>query len=204
MIKNIIFDIGNVIFNYDPVKIINTVLPHTNSKDKHLKCLMEGPIWDELDSGRLQKESAFELLQSDYNYSNDEVEEANQLIDNFNLHLDLDIEMKSLFEKLAAEFNVYIISNFQSQPFQALLSRHPFLSKAKKIVISADVKLLKPNPRIYHYLINGESLDPTETVFIDDRKENVKAANKQRINGIIHKNVSETIEALQSEFEITI
>ena len=73
MIKNVIFDIGNVIFKYNPGRIISEILPQTENHQKHLKCLMEGPLWDEMDSGRIEKENTFKLLQSDYNYSDNEI-----------------------------------------------------------------------------------------------------------------------------------
>ena len=54
---------------------------------------------------------------------------------------------------------------------------YPFLKKFDGLIISGAEKLIKPDLRIYKLAINRFNLIPEETVFIDDKKENIEAAN---------------------------
>ena len=65
--------------------------------------------------------------------------------------------------------NVYIISCWGDQAFDLLESQYPdIFGRCKGHIISAKVHLVKPDPKIYHKLLDDFHLDPTETFFIDD------------------------------------
>ena len=75
-------------------------------------------------------------------------------------------------KELVSKINI-ILSNFQSKPFQQLLKNNPFLTKAKGIVVSANVMMKKPEIGIYHFLLSQYRLLPHECIFIDDMKDNI-------------------------------
>lgn len=86
-------------------------------------------------------------------------------------------------------YKVYILSNFDAASFGILLKEHKkFFSLFDGIIISGDVHMMKPQPQIYTYFT--DNLIPENCVFIDDRPENIKAAQQQGIHGILckHKN----------------
>ena len=68
--------------------------------------------------------------------------------------------------------------------FDYLSEQYNFWDKFKGIVVSADIKLIKPDPKIYNYTLNKFNLIPKETVFIDDMLENITAAKNIGIYGI--------------------
>lgn len=68
--------------------------------------------------------------------------------------------------------------------FVYLNQQYDFWNKFKGIVVSGDIKLIKPDPKIYTYTLDKFKLAPKETIFIDDMLENITAARKIGIFGI--------------------
>ncbi|MCL5874883.1 MAG: HAD-IA family hydrolase [Candidatus Dependentiae bacterium] len=81
---------------------------------------------------------------------------------------------------------VFILSNWDSASFPVLKKKFSkFFDLFDGVVISGDVGMLKPDPAIYSAIIEKFNLDPQETVFIDDRPENIAAAQEQGLYGIL-------------------
>ena len=80
--------------------------------------------------------------------------------------------------------NIYILSNFQDEPFTLLTTLHPFIKAAKGEIVSARVHLKKPEKEIYELLLSTYNLNPKETLFIDDLKENIEASESVGIKGV--------------------
>ena len=70
------------------------------------------------------------------------------------------------------------MSNWSWETFQDMDKKYPFLNKFDGLIISGKEKLVKPNAEIYKLAISRFNLIPEETVFIDDKKENIEAAKK--------------------------
>ena len=70
----------------------------------------------------------------------------------------------------------FAITNFAREKFDVVLPVHPMLGKFDDIVVSADVRVIKPDPAIFRLLIERQKLDPARTLFIDDSAKNVAAA----------------------------
>ncbi|RAP26050.1 hypothetical protein DID74_02585 [Candidatus Marinamargulisbacteria bacterium SCGC AG-333-B06] len=202
-IKHIIFDIGNVLFKYNPTHIIECLMPQSKSKQFYLDNLFNSEYWQKLDRGDMSLTKVQSILKDKHNLTNIEENEIKTLVDNFTNHLILDNDMKNLFETLSHHFNIYILSNFQSKPFKQLIKKHSFLTKAQGIVVSADVMMKKPEIGIYHFLLSQYRLLPHESLFIDDMEENIKTAKKLLINPIHFKSYAQTIKDLQ-HYNITI
>ncbi|MGQ3354959.1 MAG: HAD-IA family hydrolase [Phreatobacter sp.] len=83
---------------------------------------------------------------------------------------------RAIFEGLAAGGPVYGISNFSRELFDRTLPAHPFLAGFSGLVLSADVGINKPDPRIYAILCERYALAPGDCIFIDDAPRNVEAA----------------------------
>ncbi|MGU9982406.1 HAD family hydrolase [Phreatobacter sp. HK31-P] len=83
---------------------------------------------------------------------------------------------RAIFEGLAARGPVYGISNFSRELFDRTVPAYPFLGAFAGLVLSGDVGINKPDPRIYAILCERHGLDPAACVFIDDSERNVQAA----------------------------
>ncbi len=81
-------------------------------------------------------------------------------------------------------YKIYLLSNFHKYGYGILKKRFSFMNTFDGAVISWEVKYNKPDRRIYEILLSKYSLNPGETVFIDDMKENIEAAGKIGIRGI--------------------
>lgn len=198
-IRNVVFDVGNVLFAYDPVALLDRLLPGSPHRSFYLENLLNAPIWDALDRGDLSAEEAVEQLATGQSDVTRQIEEMLYFIKNFSTHLPLILESKALFLRLLDTHSVYILSNFQAVPFQRMLSLHPFLDQAKGRIISEEVRLAKPEKAIYELLLQRFNLTPSQTVFIDDKEANIQACESVGMTGIVfdhYARVEKTLKGL--------
>lgn len=103
---------------------------------------------------------------------------------------------------------VYILSNWDSPSFKELEAQFPkFMSLFDGAIISGDAGVMKPDPEIYKILLETYNLNPAETAFIDDRPENIAAAQEQGIQAILCENgdfkkVRKEFSAWEKKFNI--
>lgn len=81
-----------------------------------------------------------------------------------------------LAELRARETRICALTNFSAETWPLALQRFEFLRWFDTAVVSGELGLVKPDPRIYHASIERCRLDPQRTLFVDDRLENVEAA----------------------------
>ena len=72
----------------------------------------------------------------------------------------------------------YVLSNWSWETFQNMEKEYPFLNLFDGLIISGKEQMIKPDREIYLLAINRFNLDPEQTVFIDDKIENIEAAKK--------------------------
>ena len=87
----------------------------------------------------------------------------------------------------ARGYHVYIISNYAENMYNQTKDKLAFLPLMDDVVMSYTIKKMKPDPAIYNYLCDENWLEPEESVFIDDRQENVNGAEAVGIHGILFK-----------------
>jgi 2-haloacid dehalogenase len=79
---------------------------------------------------------------------------------------------------------LFALSNWSAETFPAAQKRYDFLGWFHGTILSGEVKLLKPDPRIYHLLFETHGVNPADAVYIDDLQRNVDAANALGMHGI--------------------
>jgi len=79
---------------------------------------------------------------------------------------------------------LYVLSNFSAETFPPALERFDFLHWFRDIVISGEVGVIKPDPRIYEIMLARFAIDPHRAVYIDDVAGNTEAARPFGIHGI--------------------
>ncbi len=101
----------------------------------------------------------------------------------------LNSSIASLIRKLHHEhYELYILSNIDHELFYQLNKKYSDLFNLfTGIVTSFQTHLIKPDPEIYHYLINHYELNPPSCCFVDDQKENIKAAESVGMNAILYR-----------------
>jgi len=80
---------------------------------------------------------------------------------------------------------LYALSNWSVETFPSALRRFEFLKWFRGVMLSGEVKLLKPDPRIFKLFLETFAIDPALTVYIDDRAPNVEAAIALGMRGIL-------------------
>lgn len=93
--------------------------------------------------------------------------------------LDIVKELKSI------GYKIYFLSNYQLLAYEHVLKEHSLFNYFDGGVFSFEEKLLKPEPEIYEKLIKTYEIDPYESIFIDDTKENVESASNLGFNAIL-------------------
>jgi epoxide hydrolase-like predicted phosphatase len=109
---------------------------------------------------------------------------------------DVNWELLEVIRKLRPKYKVGMLSNAWDNLRNTLHSRWNIDGLFDELVISAEVKMMKPDPRIFHMAVDRLGVQPIETIFIDDIEENVLAARKEGLSIILHQDTQKTISDL--------
>jgi len=181
MIKNIIFDMGNVLLDYDPEVPLDAYCDSKEAKDVIRRELFQGPEWVESDLGYLTPEEMFEKVSR--RVPEKWHSSLKRCAMEWNICMTPVSGAKEFCDAVRREgYHLYVLSN-ASKDFYNYFPRFARLDYFDGVVVSADIHLIKPDAAIYHYLLETYHLVPEECLFIDDRQENVEAAKKLGIHG---------------------
>jgi 2-haloacid dehalogenase len=89
-----------------------------------------------------------------------------------------------LAELRSRQVPIYALSNWSAETFPAAKRRFDFLKWFNGTLLSGNVRLIKPDPRIFSLFFETNSVDPAQAVYIDDLQPNVDAANALGMHGI--------------------
>ena len=90
-------------------------------------------------------------------------------------------------------YQTFVLSNACNR-FYNYFPKYYDLESFEGVVVSSDVKMIKPNPAIYEYILKTYNLNPEECLFIDDMEVNVEAAKAVGINGFVFRNNYEELK----------
>lgn len=180
MIKNIIFDMGGVLIDYNPEKTLYGLFDKETA-DILLKEIFRNPFWADKDRGIIMPA---EIMQKVKNRIPEAVfEKVSEMVDNFYPYMPPFEKMYGFVEMLKSKgYGIYLLSN-ASPDFHERRSGIPALSLFDGVIISADYKLLKPEKEIYEKLYETFSLKPEECFFIDDVQANIDGAKATGMDG---------------------
>ena len=103
-----------------------------------------------------------------------------------------------LYELKKKNYSCYILSNWSSETFEGMTDEYNFLKDFDGMIISGDIKLVKPDKKIFELAIEKFNLTPNETIFIDDRIENINSAQNLNFK-TVHLNDPKRIKAKINE-----
>lgn len=204
MIKNIVFDIGNVILNFK----LSEVLPYFAKDEKEeefiKKNIIESPEWlgnALIDTGYISKENAISIVEDRTNHINDELIE--KFWNNYNKYSKINEEVVKLIKELKnSGYKIYLLSNINEHTYDSIKENELF-NIIDGYIFSYIEHKVKPYKSIYLALLDKYKLIPSECLFIDDKEENVKTANTL---GILGRNVMpdciESIKELLEKYNI--
>ena len=110
----------------------------------------------------------------------------------------IDQEMLTYIKEIQKSFTTVLLTNFPAHVHDFMKTDWIVDGAFDHMIASCDVKLLKPDPAIYTLTLARIGCLAEESVFIDDREINVKAAQKMGINGIVYQSRSQTIDDIEA------
>ena len=179
MIKNIVFDIGNVILNFNYKEVLNKYTSDEEQQKFIENNIINSPEWlgyALIDTGYITKEEAISIVQDRTNHTNDLLIE--DFWNTYNNYGYVDNRVLDLIKKLKEQkYNVYLLSNVNAHTVDAIKSSGIF-DIVDGYVLSYIEHQVKPYVSIYKTLINRYDLNEKECLFIDDNVNNVRTANE--------------------------
>lgn len=195
MIKNVVFDIGNVLVTFEWERLAREI----GFTDKDLQVLAEkviGDRWVEFDRGVMSEDEALKYVQEAIPGLEEKFATLWHRIDEA---IHVYPYVNEWMRELKSEgYKIYLLSNFPKRLFEKEANqKFDFIRYTDGKVISSFVKLIKPDRAIYEYLLNTYSLKAEECVFVDDRPKNVEAARALGMKGIIFEGYEKGSESLK-------
>lgn len=195
MIKNIIFDLGNVLLNWKPEEYLKLKNIEAGKISEVYKEIFQSKEWDMLDRGMIDEEEAKDII---INRSKNghliklAFENWYELFTPIEDSIDI---MKSIKR---ANYKVYFLSVFHLLAFENVTKRYNFFELFDGGVASFEVKQVKPEEGIYKRLVEKYTIKPEESIFIDDSQANVEAAKKLNFNVILFKSSKDLRKKLRA------
>ncbi len=176
--KNIIFDLGGVVFRRDPKKCTPDFIDFFS----FVRFPKMPLFWEEYDRGTLTLKEVIDLLCKDKGVSRE------QCVEYVKLAVGKQEAIKPTEELIkdlkAAGYKLYVLSNM-SREFIDFLRQQPVYQYFDGDVVSCEELTVKPEPEIYNRLLERFQLDGSASLFIDDREANITAAKECGIEGFL-------------------
>jgi 2-haloacid dehalogenase len=177
-IKAIIFDMGGVLLNWNPLALYKKHFPQLSVDEiRNFFSEVNFSAWNlEQDKGRTFDEGVAELSTRFPQYA--------PLIRAYHEHwpdcvvgaIDGTVELLKRYK--AAGLGVYGLTNFSHEKYVLAREIYPFIKLLDDVIVSAEVHLLKPDPAIYQLTLERIGRRAQECAFIDDHAPNVIAARE--------------------------
>ena len=171
-IKGIIFDFFGVLSSGVADEWFTKNAPQIIEKEYRPKFL------DPFDSGEMSTTAMFERLAAISGKTGEEV--AKEWVS----FAHIDWPMIALLKELEKKYKVAVCTNVGGEFLRSVLAVNNLTGTLKPLIVSSEVRLVKPHPEIYQLVLKTLSLEAAETVFIDDRIENIQGAEAVGIRGI--------------------
>lgn len=194
MIRNIVFDIGNVLAGFVWKEFYESFGFSKEVFERLADATVRSSLWNEMDRGRMTDEQLLEgFIQNDPSIE----KELRQVFENITPMIRrYDYAIPWLKELKKRGYHVYYISNFAHKAHVECAGALDFLAEMEGGILSYQVELIKPDPEIYRLLCSRYGLKAGECVFIDDTQHNVLAAQKEGMKGILFHTLEQTKEEL--------
>ncbi len=181
MIKNVVFDMGNVLIRYAPADFIQTFTSNTEHQQLLLNEIFLADEWLQYDRGTITKDKIIEnvtkRLPETLHVS------VSEVMDTWYQKMTPIIEMKAIVKGLKANgYHLYLFSNV-SQDFHQFKHIIPGVDYFEGLFLSSDWKCIKPETEIYQKFFTHFDLTPSECFFIDDLPMNIESAKNIGMDG---------------------
>jgi len=174
VIRNIVFDMGNVLIDFNPGRAVAKIASNPSEKDLLEKEIFKSPGWKQLDQGLITVDDHYKDLIARFPQFTEKIKWS--LNNWYQDQPELPGMVNLVKEVKQAGYQVFILSNANQDYYCKYAPGMEIFSLFSEITLSSEIKLIKPQQEIYDYFCRAHQLKPYECLFIDDMPENVQAA----------------------------
>ncbi|MDQ1296503.1 MAG: putative hydrolase of the superfamily [Bacteroidota bacterium] len=196
MIRNIIFDLGNVLISFRPSEYLEKNNYPPEVRNVIMRDIFGSQEWLLIDNGNLTPEEAIDRISLRSSLKREEI--ASVFKKRTDIMFPLESTVRLLPELKKRGFKLYYLSNFPSDIFDEIKYGFPFFRYFDGGLISAEVKHSKPDRRFYQILFEKYGIVAEESLYIDDKESNVVAAESLGME-VIHLTKEELLKEQLSE-----
>lgn len=176
MIRNVVFDFGQVLVRFDPKYMTEKYVKDESDSSLLQSVLFDRLYWDKLDLGTISDD---ELLKEAYARLPERLHNvATEIYRNWFYNIPETEGMRTLIEEIKEKHGVrlFLLSNI-SKGFSGHSSEIPILKYFDKCIMSADYGVVKPSREIFEILCRECGIKKEESIFIDDSPKNIDGGN---------------------------
>ena len=190
--KGIIFDLGDVLFTWSP----NT---STTIPAKMMRSMLSSTIWMKYECGDIEQDACYYQIAQHFSVPAFEVAEAfSQARDSLQPNYDMVSFIRDFKQQSQGAIEIYAMSNISKEDWAVLSTKMPDWSIFNQVFTSGHAGMRKPDPEFYRHVLQEIRLSPEETLFIDDKMENVLAAKSLGIDSLVFDNNVTVLHALRT------
>ncbi|WED20857.1 HAD family phosphatase [Vibrio sp. JC009] len=195
-IRNVVFDIGNVVVRWAPLEIIRLTFGDSESVEDQAKSIFQSETWLSLNKGLISEYEAKAQYQETLGLTELECEQLFYYVKQTQILIYGSVDLIKRCK--SAGYRVYALTDNVHEIVSYLKQTYTFWPLFDGATVSAEVGLLKPQAEIYQSLLSQYDLKASETVFIDDMPYNVRGAESVGISAIQFASASQCEQALTS------
>ncbi|MDN5324432.1 MAG: putative hydrolase of the superfamily [Thermosipho sp. (in: thermotogales)] len=174
-IENVVFDLGRVLLNWDPYGYMKKRFKKEVA-DFLRSYVFETDDWDLMDKGELTEDKLWEMKLKNYPEYREYILHMKEKV--VELLSPIEENIKIVYKLKDMGYKLYILSNFSAKTFEKVYKKYEFFKYFDGMVISSHVKEVKPNVKIYKILVQKYNINPANSLYIDDKVENIETGKK--------------------------
>jgi len=196
MIKNIIFDLGGVLIDWNPKYVYRTIFKTEEEVNWFLENITVMDWNVQQDAGRDLDQGTALLVEKFPKWENEIKAYYGRWTEMLGGPIDGSVRiLKELLDK--KNHRILALTNWSHQTYPIAQKRYDFLSWFEGVVVSGEEKCIKPDPKIYNIILDRYALNANDCLFIDDNQNNVDAAIAYGMESVLF----ESPEKLRSQLE---
>lgn len=186
MIKNIIFDLGNIIVQNPTLNTVKEFFTEEKDASVFYRYIFKSEFWEMMDLGKITNFEIANAIKEQKLVNVKNYDEIKNFMLNWFSKCIINTDTMELGKRLKKSgYSIYILSNMAKETFEYFSSEYEFFNMIDGVVVSAYEGIKKPNPQIFEILLERYSLVAEECLLIDDDDTNktLEVANKIGIKG---------------------
>jgi len=184
---NFIFDIGNVLIDFKPRIFLKKLFAEQTTSneisEKMLEIIFSSQEWVKLDQGLITHQEATDTFCLREPAYQSEIKLVMASLEEMLTPISETIELLPKIK--SSGHSLYYLSNYHKKLSEYILEENDFFKLFEGGVFSCDINVNKPDPEIYRCLLERYNLSPKDCIFFDDIEENIVAAQKEGIKGVL-------------------